>query len=177
MSDLEYHLVDRKDASYFVDAEATFHFPVASMKRVNQIRRTILTRLDTVAIDLAYVMVNTSSQHDDTITHRLGLVPLVQPAPEDPGPWTFWLHVRAPASEPLRVMSGHLAAQGHSVHPLYETIEIVKLYPGEEVKMAVLAKRAPGSYHAKHIAAHAFHKPGKAGGVDLVIRSANDIDP
>jgi hypothetical protein len=74
-------------------------------------------------------------------------------------------------------MSGHLVAQGHTVTPLYETIEIVKLYPGEQVKMAVLAKRAKGAYHAKHIAAHAFHRPSRRGGVELIVRSMNNLDP
>jgi DNA-directed RNA polymerase alpha subunit len=61
MSDLAFEREHQTDASYFVEQEATFYFPNASMKRVNSIRRAILTKLDVAAIDLSYVLVNTSS--------------------------------------------------------------------------------------------------------------------
>jgi len=73
-------------------------------------------------------------------------------------------------------MSGHLRPIGHSLLPSHETIEIVKLYPGEQVKMAILSIRSQGNYHAKHIPVHAFHRPSATAGVDLVLKSIVDID-
>jgi hypothetical protein len=73
-------------------------------------------------------------------------------------------------------MSGHLRPIGHSWTPSHETVEIVKLYPGEQIKMALLAIRSSGDYHAKHIPIHAYHRPSKTCGVDLVLKSIVDID-
>ncbi len=71
-----YTVVESTEWSYFTDPKLIVHFPFASMKQVNEIRRALLVKTDCVAIDSAMVYVNTSSQHDDTIVHRLGLVPL-----------------------------------------------------------------------------------------------------
>jgi hypothetical protein len=55
-------------------------------------------------------------------------------------------------------MSGHLEAVDHDIVPLYDTIEIVKLYAGESISLIATATSCMGT-HAKHYAAHAFYKP------------------
>lgn len=62
---------------------------------------------------------------------------------------------------PLRVMSAHLVPLTNHVACAEPMVELVKLYPGEAVKAIFFTKLAPGSYHAKHAPAHAFHR--KAG--------------
>lgn len=55
-------------------------------------------------------------------------------------------------------MSGHLEPVDHDCRPLYDTIEIVKLYPGEQIQLVAVAVKGQGTVHAKHYAAHAFYR-------------------
>jgi hypothetical protein len=71
-------------------------------------------------------------------------------------------------------MSGHLEPVDHACRPLYDTIEIVKLYPGEQIQLVAVAIRGKGSLHAKHYAAHAHYRQDDDG-IEMVIRSICNI--
>lgn len=158
----------------FGDGRAVVHLPNASMQQANALRRALVERVETLAIDACAILANTSAQHDDAIAHRLGLVPLAQTA--DAGPLVYSLNARAPPDRPLRVCSGHLECVGHSAAPAYGGVEIVKLYPGEHIHLIAVAQRAAGDVHAKFCAAHAFHRPSPHGGAELVVESRDTRD-
>lgn len=152
----------------------------ASMAQVNAVRKAIMLDVPTMAIENCLVVENTTGQHDDAIAHRLGLVPLSHTSssssPSD-SPVGFALFARA-GKEPLRVMSGHLQPLGnHGYAPFSPYLEIVKLYPGETIRMLCFAVEDTGRHHVKHIPAHAFHRRGpKPGEVDLVIECHGSYD-
>jgi hypothetical protein len=56
-------------------------------------------------------------------------------------------------------------------------LEIVKLYPGESIRMVCQARLDTGRYHAKHVPAHVFHKRGPTPDtVDLVVECHGSVD-
>lgn len=56
-----YTIVESTKWSYFADPKLVVHFPFASMKQVNDVRRALLVKTDCVAIDSAMIYINTSS--------------------------------------------------------------------------------------------------------------------
>lgn len=73
-------------------------------------------------------------------------------------------------------MSGHLEPVNHTVKPTHETVEIVKLYPGETIKAILFAVKRTGEYSAKHAPCHAFHRP-VGDKVHLTLRCHQNQDP
>ena len=162
-----------------------------TMERANKLRKTIMTKLPTWAIDQGLVLTNTSSMHDDQIVARCCSIPLTAPqSPSTPAHvltldgldsmpthekdsdlLVFLLHVQAPPTQHLRVMSGHIQPINHSLAPYEPHISIVKLYPGETVKVLLFARRATGQDHVKHCPAHAFHRRAADGSVELFVRA------
>jgi DNA-directed RNA polymerase alpha subunit len=100
-------IVEYEPYSTFNESRLVARFR-ASMAQVNELRKTVLLDVPTWAIDSCLVLENTTSQHDDTLMQRLGLVPLVPTVSDkEPDQVAFYLFAQA-ADAPLRVMSGHL---------------------------------------------------------------------
>ena len=103
----------------------------------NAIRRYV-GQIPVVAIDEVEISKNDSPLYDETVAHRLGLVPLKQNKKEA----KLKLEVKGPGF----VYSGDLKGD---VEPVYDKMPITLLNDGQEVEIEVTTKAGIGSEHAK----------------------------
>jgi hypothetical protein len=64
------------------------------------------------------------------------------------------------------------------MQPFVDTVELVKLYPGERVKAILFARKLTGLIHSKHCPAHAFHRPStkNPSRVELIVRANGSLN-
>ena len=123
----------------------------------NSIRRIIMSEVRTIAIDDVFIFRNDSVLNDDTLAHRLGLIPLKASrkkidkligSEDEPDYITLILKVSA-REEPVTVYSGDIKSRDRVVKPLSDKIELVKLAPGQAIEAELWARVGSGSEHAK----------------------------
>jgi DNA-directed RNA polymerase subunit D len=132
----------------------------------NALRRGMLADVPVMAIEDVIFLENTSVMYDEILAHRLGLVPLKTdldayvPREEcdcksDLGcakcTASFVLEAEA-TDQTITVYSGDLKAATETV-PTSDRIPVVKLAPGQKVKLEAYARLGRGSEHAKWQAA------------------------
>jgi len=132
----------------------------------NALRRGVLADVPVMAIEDVIFLENTSVMYDEILAHRLGLVPLKTdldayvPREEcdcksDLGcakcTASFVLEAEA-TDQTITVYSSELKAATETV-PMSDKIPIVKLAPGQKVKLEAYARLGRGSEHAKWQAA------------------------
>jgi len=145
-----------------------------STKFANSIRRTILDGVPSMAVDDVIIIDNSSVMPDETLAHRLGLIPLktdlesyVLPencsCKSDLGcnRCRAVLTLDVEASDTVRtVYSGDIASDNPDIRPISEQIPILKLAPGQKVKLEAYAKLGVAKTHAKWQPVSAsVHKP------------------
>ena len=129
----------------------------------NTLRRIMLAEVPTMAIDEVVILENSSVLHDEILALRLGLIPLktdleAYNLPEECScksefgcnlcRTTLTLNVEA-GDEVKTVYSGDLIPEDPNVAPVSEKIPIVKLAPGQSVKLEAYARLGKGRVHAK----------------------------
>lgn len=124
---------------------------------VNSLRRVIMSEVKTIAIDDVFIFKNDSVLNDDTIAHRLGLIPLkasrdkilkLNISEDEPDYITLILKVSA-KDKPITVYSGDIKSKDRLVKPISDKIEIVKLAPGQSLEAELWARVGSGGEHAK----------------------------
>lgn len=145
----------------------------------NALRRTMIGSVPIVAIDLVEIEVNTTSVHDEFLAHRLGLIPLkCSSIYMFEFPWScscdsecprcsvsFSLDVENTSEEVLEVTSNDLRPMGSQSDVLpvnYQSgrreedvdtqgypVLIVKLGPGQHLRLRATARKGIGKEHAK----------------------------
>lgn len=129
----------------------------------NAIRRIAIAQVPSMAIDDVVILENSSVMFDELVAHRLGLIPLKTDLsrynlPEDcdcKSPLgcpkcRVLLVLDAEAGERIRtVNSGDLVAEDPETKPIADNIPIVKLAPGQKIKLEAYARLGRGSEHAK----------------------------
>ncbi|WFO76315.1 DNA-directed RNA polymerase subunit D [Desulfurococcaceae archaeon MEX13E-LK6-19] len=148
---------------------------------LNAIRRAAISEVPTMAIDVVVFTVNSSVFYDEIVAHRLGLIPLTSEAalekyksPEEcreageEAIFTeecfakFDLIAKNPmeSGKPLIVYSKDLKPSDPDVKPVYDTIPILILGPGHEIRLEAYARLGRGREHAKwspvSVAAHKY---------------------
>jgi len=130
---------------------------------MNALRRTILAEVPCMAIDEVVIIENSSMMKDETIAHRLGLIPLKTDLdsynlPEEcPCKSEFGcnlcrvsLTLDAEAKEGTRtVYSGVLISENPDITPVSDKIPIVKLAKEQKLKLEAYATLGKGKNHAK----------------------------
>lgn len=130
---------------------------------MNALRRVILSEVPCMAIDEIVILENSSIIQDETIAHRLGLVPLRTDLdsynlPEDCSCKSEFgcnlcrvtLTLNAEAKEGTRtVYSGELISENKEVVPVSEKIPVVKLAKEQELRLEAYARLGKGKNHAK----------------------------
>lgn len=116
-----------------------------------------------MAIDDVVILENSSVLYDEILSHRLGMVPLktdleryILPEKCDCGTplgcqkCRVLLVLDASAHEKTRtVYSGDLVSEDREISPISASIPIVKLAPGQTVKLEAYARLGRGKEHAK----------------------------
>ena len=129
----------------------------------NTIRRLILSEVPVMALDDIVMIENSSVLHDEILALRLGLIPLKTDLDAYNLPekcsckselgchlcrTVLTLDVEA-KDKPLTVYSGNLVSEDQHVIPVSEKIPLVKLAPGQKIRLEAYAKLGKGTVHAK----------------------------
>jgi len=135
----------------------------ADIALANALRRTMISELPCMTIDDIFFFDNSSVLPDETLAHRLGLVPLTTDLDSYALPdrceckselgcsrcrVVLTLDVKADA-EPRTVYSGDLVSEDPKIRPASPDIELVKLAPRQSVKFEAYARLGVGKTHAK----------------------------
>jgi len=134
---------------------------------VNAIRRTIIGRVPTMAIDVVEFQKNSSAMYDEVIAHRLGLLPLTtdlksyklrkECSCEGAGCARCTVKFTLKAKTEGYVYAEELKSSDPAIKPVYPKMPIVKLLKGQELEFEATAVLGFGSEHVKWAAAHAWH--------------------
>ena len=130
---------------------------------LNSLRRIILAEVPCMAIDEVVIIENSSVLHDEILAHRLGLIPLktdldAYNMPEEcPCKSEFGCNLcrvsialDIEAGEEERVVySGDLVSENPEIAPVSDRIPIVKLAPGQRIRLEAYARLGRGKDHAK----------------------------
>jgi DNA-directed RNA polymerase subunit D len=158
----------------------------------NAIRRVAISQVPTMAIDDVVILENSSVMFDELVSHRLGLIPLKTDLsrfnlPEDCDcksalgcpKCRVLLVLDAEATDKVRTInSGDLIAEDPETKPIVDNIPIVKLAPGQKIKLEAYARLGKGSEHAKWqpTSASVLTETGKPDEFELFIESAGSLD-
>lgn len=130
---------------------------------VNALRRIILSEVPCMAIDEVVILENSSMLHDEALAHRLGLLPIktdlnAYNLPEECKCKSEFgcplcrlsLTLDAEAVDATKtVYSGSLISENPQIVPVSNNILLVKLAPGQKIKLEAYAKLGKGKEHAK----------------------------
>lgn len=133
----------------------------------------MLAEIPTIAIDLVQIEENSSVLADEFIAHRLGLIPLNAEGVENLNysrdcdceescercSVTLSLHAKCTGDENMQVVARDLVPVGERINQTLGTPVIVdsdglgplimKLRPGQEIKLTCIAKKGIAKEHAK----------------------------
>jgi DNA-directed RNA polymerase subunit D len=129
----------------------------------NTLRRIVLSEVPVMAVDDVVLIENSSVLHDEILTLRLGLIPLrtdldAYTLPEKCSCKSELgchlcrtvLTLDVEAKEGNRtVYSGDIVPEDPHIAPISEKIPLVKLAPGQRVRLEAYAKLGKGMVHAK----------------------------
>lgn len=126
-------LVEKKDNSVVFTAEV-------SESLANAVRR-YLNRVPIVAVDEVEIFKNDSPLYDETIAHRIGLIPLKMAKSVKKEP-VMKLSVKKEGF----VTSGEFKGE---IEPVYDNMPITYLNDGHELELVAAAKTGIGEEHSK----------------------------
>lgn len=157
----------------------------------NAIRRFCISEVPSMAIDDVVILENSSVLYDEILAHRLGMIPIktdldkyVLPEKCDCGSplgcnkCRVLFVLEATGKEKVTtVLSGDLVSEDREVRPVSESIPIIKLAPGQTVKLEAYARLGRGKEHAKWQACSvATLTDGKTDGTfNLAVESAGGL--
>lgn len=154
---MEVRLVNKNDFSMQLIIEDV------DVPLMNALRRILLAEVPSMAIDEVVVIENSSLLHDEILVHRLGLIPLKTDLdsynlPEEcPCKSEFGcnrcraaLTLDVEATDGVKtVYSGHLMPENPEIRPISDGIPLVKLAPGQKIRLEAYARLGRGMDHAK----------------------------
>jgi DNA-directed RNA polymerase subunit D len=130
---------------------------------VNALRRIVLSEVPCMAIDEVVILENSSMLQDEMLAHRLGLLPIktdlnAYNLPEECKCKSEFgcplcrvsLTLDAEAVEATKtIYSGSLTSENPQIVPVSPNVMLVKLAPGQRIKLEAYAKLGKGKEHAK----------------------------
>jgi len=133
------------------------------LQYANALRRVCLNGVPVFAIDTVDIIQNTSVLPDEGLAHRLGLIPLKTDLKRFNEPskcdcqsesgcsnCKVLLVLDSGESEESRsVLSSELSSEDETIKPTSDTIPIVQLAPGQQIKVECYARLGRGTEHAK----------------------------
>ena len=150
------------------DRKITFLLDGVTPQFANAIRRISMVEIPNLAVTYVDFSKNDSVLYDETIAHRLALIPFVFNVKDFEDKKTckcegkgctlceviFAINKKGPCT----IYSKDLKSSNKSVTPLYDTIPIVELIEGQELKFAAVASLGTGRDHAKFNTAISFYR-------------------
>lgn len=112
----------------------------------NALRRGIMTKVPTLAVQTLQVTKNDSGLFDETLANRVGQVPFTVPEKFDE---EDTLHVAAKKEGPARVTGDDLQTDNEEAEPVNDVL-LVKLKEDQDIEFEAEAELGYGDEHAKH---------------------------
>ena len=133
------------------------------LQYANALRRVCLNGVPVFAIDTVDIIQNTSVLPDEGLAHRLGLIPLKTDLKRFNEPSKCDCQSESGCSnckvllvldsgegeESRAVLSSELSSEDETIKPTSDTIPIVQLAPGQQIKVECYARLGRGTEHAK----------------------------
>ena len=121
------------------------------LQYANALRRICLNGVPVFAIDTVDVIENSSAMMDESIAHRLGMIPLKTELSRFNEPDSRVLLVLDSGNKETSetVTSADLLSQDEVVKPTSNKISIAYLAPGQKIKVEAYARLGRGTEHAK----------------------------
>jgi DNA-directed RNA polymerase subunit D len=130
---------------------------------MNTLRRIVISEVPTMAIDDVVIIENSSTLQDESLAHRIGLVPLktdldTYNLPENCSCKSEFgcnlcrvsLVLDAGAEDhSMTVTSGDLKSENPSIVPVSDKVPISKLAPEQKIKLEAYARLGKGRDHAR----------------------------
>ncbi len=152
---------------------------------VNSVRRFILDEVPTFAIEDVEVVSNESPLYNETVAHRLGLIPLKT----DLKSYNFKencscgslgcalceVKLTLVQNKEGYVYSGSIKSDDPQIVPFDKNIPITKLFPNKKIELNMKAVLGTGRTHAKWAPAHAYLRE-KKDTLELVIEPFGQLE-
>lgn len=154
---------------------------------VNALRRIIIAEMPVMAIESVTFYNNSSIMDDELMAHRLGLIPLTtdlktynSPSEctcEGKGCGKCTAILTLEAKGPGTVHSKELKTTDPKIKPVYDTIPIIKLLEGHEIKLEAKAVLGSGRDHMKWQGGLATYEEKKPGSYEFTVESFGQLPP
>lgn len=137
----------------------------------NSLRRLIINRVPTIAIEDVEIKTNNSALYDEVLAHRLGLLPLKTDLSsyneksgctcKGEGCAQCEVKLTLKAQGPGTIYASELKSQDPKVVPVYQDMPIVKLQKEQDIELVATAMLGKGKDHNKWAPGHAWftYKP------------------
>lgn len=169
----------------FDSDKAVFSFKDTHNSIVNSIRKIVLDEVPTFAIEDVEIIKNKSPLYDETVAHRLGLVPLKT----DLKSYNFKnkcscggigcalceVKLTLKQDEAGYVYSGSIKSDDPQIVPVDLKIPITKLFSNNSIEINLKAILGVGREHAKWAPAHTYMKESDKG-VELIIEPFGQLE-
>lgn len=146
---------------------------------VNSFRKIILDEVPTFAVEDVEVVENGSPLYDETVAHRLGLVPLTT----DLKSYNFKesckcggvgcalceVKLTLKQDEEGYVYSGAIKSDDPKIVPADTEIPVTKLFGEKKIELSMRACLGRGRDHAKWAPAHTYLRETEKGDVELIV--------
>lgn len=156
-----------------------FTFSKTHNSVLNSVRRIILDEVPTFAIEDVEVVANESPLYDETIAHRLGLIPLTTDTSsynlksecKCNGAGCALCEVKLTLQQDSAgyVYSGTIKSDDPKVAPAQDNIPITKLLDDKKIEINMRAVLGNGREHAKWAPAHTYLRETDKGDVELIV--------
>ncbi len=150
------------------ERKVTFLLEGTTPQFANALRRISMVEVPNLAVVYVDFNKNGSVLYDETVAHRLALIPLVFNVKnfgfketcqcEGKGCSLCEVVFAVNKKGPCIVYSKDLKSSNKEVKPLYDNIPIVELGDGQEIKFAAVASLGTGRDHAKFNTATSFYR-------------------
>lgn len=168
-----------------IDNEVVVSFENTRNEIVNAIRRVIIDDVKTFAIEDVEIIKNESPLYDETLAHRLGLIPLKTNLKDynskdkckcqGVGCALCEVNLTLKSNGEGYVYSGDLKSDDPQISPVDEKIPVTKVFGKKEVDLRAKAVLGTGREHAKWAPAHAYMRESEKS-VDLVLELHGQLD-
>ena len=161
------------------DNEAIISFTKTKNEIVNSIRRTIIDNVLTFAIEDVEIIKNETPLYDETLAHRLGLIPLKTNLKDynlkskcscgGVGCALCEVTFTLQTDNDGYVYSKELKSDDPQICVVDEQVPITKIFGKKGVHIKAKAILGEGREHAKWSPAHAYLKENDSNSIDLVL--------
>ncbi len=168
------------------DNIGVFKFEGESNLVVNSIRRIILDEVPTFAIEDVEFISNDSPLYDETIAHRLGLIPIktdltsyvFREGCSCGGIGCAMCEVKMTLSQDEEgyVYSGSIKSDDPKIIPVDNKIPITKLFGDSKFEVNLKAILGTGREHAKWAPAHTYLRDNE-NSIELIVESFGQLSP